>query len=207
MKKNSLILLCLFSLVAIIISCNQEEIFDAQPEKNTLEEGEQFRIVAPLPYGVDLTIDQYYTDIPSQTDICTPDSLLLPNTHCNGGVRQFNAFVDILNAGTAPLAAGTVVEVQWDEDLWNTSVITQITLTSSLLPGGIVTASRPYYVGPCDCVQIPNPGNCFIHRFWAFVDPQNQISELNENNNASEIYETCSGCGPCPAPVSDVGAL
>jgi len=198
MKKYLFIPSGLLLIMVLIVSCSKEEI----PERIDIQESTeqdlpQFNEQPPF---VDLTISRYFTDIGVESYLCT--DTLLPTTHCDYGVRNFKASVSIVNIGNIPLAPG-IVEVLWYDWTWALAAI-QPYQHNGIAVGDSIIVSRPYYVGPCDCVDIPGDANCFIHRYQAYVDPNLVIPELNENNNISEVYDTCDGCGPCevePVPV------
>ncbi len=176
-----LILASFFCLM--ICSCADDEVLDK-------------KVLTKIGPPSDLIIESYFTDIQFNSTLCT-DTMML-TTHCDFGdaARIFNASVRIRNVGTGALPTGTI-EVQWN-DLTTGGISFTTVSHGGLPPQASIVASRPYFVGPCDCVQNPSSdGNCFIHSYNAYVDPANLISESNEVNNGSEILDTCDGCGPC----------
>ena len=195
MRKPFLILTAVSLLSLMFSSCAEEEILGDKTVVNDTEFMEAK--LAPPP---DLIIDTLFTDIQFQSTLCT-DTLML-TTHCDFGdaARSFNAFAVIRNIGVGTLPAGTI-EVQWN-DTHGPSFTTTVS-HGGLPPQATTTATRPYYLGPCDFVQLPNPSNCYIRSYSAFVDPNDLIVESNEGNNASNIVDTCDGCGPCPV-ISEV---
>lgn len=199
--KKPFIKLSIAILIGLMInSCVKEETLN---DVNLSEQTDQLEFRDDAVPPPDLIIETYFTDISFESTLCT--DTIMPTTHCDfgDGARTFNAFVLIRNIGTGTLPAGEI-DVQWTDSRNPDDSFTTIFHTG-LAPQGTVIASRSYYVGPCDCAPIPGPESCFIHSYGASVDPFNEIPESMEFNNASEIYNTCDGCGPCelsqPTPL------
>ncbi len=190
--KNAVFLLLSVCLL-FFLACQKEQM-----QQNIAPQKEQgsaplLRTDAPPP---DLIISEYTTDIGPMTDICFTDTLL-PNTHCNGGVRNFVATISVKNIGASPLPSGTL-EVEWfDFGIgFNNSFVMSVPHNGIPVQDSIFI-SRSYYVGPCDCTGVIRERNCFIHRYTAVADPNNQVIEVDDFNNTSEVYTTCDGCGDC----------
>lgn len=197
MKKSFSILSLAILICLLIISCAKEETLN---ELDVSEQTDQLQFredgaptdSAPPP---DLIIETYFTNISFEATLCT--DTVMQSTHCDFGdaARTFDAFVLIRNIGTGTLPAGEI-NVQWTDSRNPDDSFTTV-LHNGLPPQGSVIATRSYYVGPCDCVQLPRLENCFIHSYSARVDPFDKIAESVESNNASDVFNTCDGCGPC----------
>lgn len=194
MKKPLLVLTAAVLMTALIISCAKEEALDFKSSTQTLDRLEAK--VAPPP---DLVIDTFFTDIAILSTLCSDTPML--TTHCDfgDGARSFTAFVRIENIGQGTVPAGTI-DVEWSDYGFGTTSLMHVP-HGGLPPGGILVASRSYFVGPCDCNPQPSDANCFIHSYAASVDPLNLIAESDEMNNNSNVVDTCDGCGPCDVPV------
>ena len=112
----------------------------------------------------------------------------MPDATC-GGQRGFVATVVVTNIGAGTLPAGDLL-VRWTDFTTNSSQ-NQSNLHGGIPPGGSIVYNRNYFLGPCDCVSPPTN---FEHLFFAIVDPDNEIVETRENNNASRRYVVCDGC-------------
>jgi len=202
MKKLIFASLLLFGTLLIISSC-QKESMDITPEaeltqalniQSDLTDVDADAMVIAVPGGPvvpqllapDLIISNYTTNIASTTTSCGGT---LPNGSCVGGTRFFTATVTIQNIGNRNLPAGNIT-VRW-ADLTTGSTQDQTVPHPGIPVGGTFAVSRPYYLGPCDCVP---PPTFFTHSFQAMVDPTNVIVELNNGNNRSAVYVICDGC-------------
>ena len=202
MKKLIFTSLLLFGTLLIITSC-QKETMDVSPQAE-LTQGLDVQsdligvdadaMVIAVPGGPvvpqllapDLIISSFTSNIPTTTTSCGGT---LPNGSCVGGTRFFTATVNIRNIGNRILPAGNVT-VRW-VDITTGSTQDQTVPHPGIPVGGNFTVSRPYFLGPCDCVP---PPTFFTHSFSALVDPANLITELNNGNNNSSIYVICDGC-------------
>ena len=182
MKKLLLPMLLLGLSAVLIVSCQKEEL--EIKEVSDAPVAAEERGVGP---AVDLEIVGYGSIITGTTTVCT--GAPLPNISCAGGQRFFTAIIAIRINGPDDLPPGTIM-VLW-ADLTTNSQQQTIVTHQGIPAGTSIRASRPYFVGPCDC---PPPFTPFVHSFMAFVDPGNCIPETNEANNRSPQYDTCDGC-------------
>ncbi|MAF27200.1 MAG: hypothetical protein QF819_01320 [Gemmatimonadota bacterium] len=120
---------------------------------------------------------------------------VLPNVGCIGGNRFFTLSVTVTNLGPGFVPAnithirwgsGSSSGGPWNWDSWNQLIGTAIP------PGASVVITRPWYMGPCDCV----PSAARPVFFNAIVDPLNTVDETNEGNNGTPTpLAACSdGC-------------
>jgi len=181
MKSKILLFSCLFLASLVLVSCNKG---DYELTSEDLIETK----VAPVPAALpDLTLPKYATNISTTTTLCGP---VLPNVSCAGGQRSFTATVAIANRGPGDLPAGGTITVRW-MDLNSGQFQDQLIPNPGIRAGKSIRASRPYWMGPCDCVP---PFTAFTHSFMATVDPLNVIPETAQDNNQSPQYDTCDGC-------------
>lgn len=108
------------------------------------------------------------------------------------GQRSFQLRATIQNNGSCAVPCKTPLSIKWGKGPAPNAIVyeffNQTVPISDLLPGGIVTISRPYYMGPCDVV---NP-SYNTQWFGAIVDPLNTIAESNESNNTGTPVSACN---------------
>ena len=161
---------------------SNEEVIDRSGDPSSAT---PIQVPQPVP-RVDLIVTSYTTTVVPTTTSC---GALLPNVSCVNGQRSFMSTATIQNLGPGTLPAGNI-SVGWT-DLTTGSYQVQTVPHPSISPGATFPVTRPYWMGPCDCVP---PPSFFLHGFNAKVDPNNVIPETNENNNVSTTYTACDGC-------------
>ena len=220
MKSLLLSCLVLFGITLLVVSCQKERLgLEADPTTSEgMNEALLDNPVAASATLPDLKIISYTTTVTAKTTRCNPIVIGRPISHhqipqegggtttvgqtpiiavplqcpditCSGQ-RNFMATVVIKNIGTAALPAGPISVAWRDWAPGEGSTQTQTQTHTGIPIGGTYTMSRPYYVGPCDCL----PGGYHKHNFRATVDPANLIVESNELNNQSVIWKACHGC-------------
>jgi len=116
----------------------------------------------------------------------------LPFVGCPNG-RSFTATATITNVGTCGIPCNTDISLKWGNGPASTGIVydafNQIVPTQGLLPGGSMTITRPFYMGPCDT---PPPQTFQTWLFGAQVDPTMTIAELNEGNNFATPVQACN---------------
>ncbi len=192
MKNLLFSFIALFVMAVVMVSCQKENL-NIPTDDTTAFIDKDFNgpsaIVAPPvpPVGLDvpdLSVS-VTTNIARFTNSCGPN---LPNVSCSaGGQRVFIAYATVTNNGTGPLPPGTL-EIQWT-DITNRRVSIPIGIYThtGIQPNQSIVLPRGYYMGPCAGVP-----SFFQHIFFATVDPNNLILEINETNNVSNQYLACN---------------
>ncbi len=141
----------------------------------------------PVP-ALDFRAQVVTTTIPGTTTGC--NGVPLPDVSCQTGVRFFSASVQVDNIGSIGFL--DTLTVRWF--FFNgssTSFLDQTIPDVNIPAGGSFTFTRPFFIGPCDCVPV---GYGPILSILAAVDPANVYPEASETNNNTARYNMCSGC-------------
>jgi len=131
----------------------------------------------------DLIVSNIKIQTVQTSTACGP---LLPRVNC--GAVGFNATATIKNVGTCAIRCNTNISLRWGNGppgniLFDAT--SQVVPSSDILPGGTMTITRHYYLGPCV------GGFQQTEHFTAIVDSLGTIAESNEGNNQATPVVTC----------------
>ena len=179
----------LFSaMICLITACQKEELPTPEPEKEELPEGIQLMDIDAQPYGPDLVVTTFTSDLPVVNTPCGPNPMA--NVSCNGqigGNQPFRFLSRVKNIGTVAVPAGSF---EMAYTLINGGGTATQTVNHGVIPpGGVIGITSSTYSLPC-----PTSGPPFgivLREFVATVDYTDVVDEFNENNNDSRIHQMC----------------